>query len=196
MLISLKFYQCIPSEKADNLLKLISDNYEIRSSFNGAILDLSHIVSTFHIEVACAQAILKYKSKRMKTKCLWDEIQYSASGTSRIDEALKTFQVNSNSKSVAVIILDRSALKRDNDTESQLVDTATISSFISKINNVLQDHEISVDSFNETTANLISSKGKDFMDFMLKQFKLNTLEIETFGMENVVITRIATKGAL
>lgn len=196
MLVSLKFYQGIPPDTTTLLLKLLNDHYDIRTSLNGAIIDLSHIVSSFHIEVACAQAILKFKSKKMKTKCLWDEIQYSASGTSRIDEAFKTFQITSDSNLISVIRVDRNSLKSNNDTENQLVDGDNIDSFMMEINNLLQNYEISIETFNETKTNLISFCDKDFMAFMIKQFKLNSVEIETFGMVNAVITRIATKDVL
>ena len=196
-MITIRVFDQIPKENIENILKLFNEHYSIRSTFNGTIVDVSSIVSSFHIETGCAHSIVKYNSKRMKTKSLWDEIQYSLSGTCRIDEAINTFKVTSTSNSLSVITLDRKILVSNNDND-QAIDETIITQhqvFVQNVIEILKDCEISLEAFNIKKAERLHNN-KEFLESIMKSYKINTVEIDTCGLENSVISRIAVKDVL
>ena len=194
-MITTRLFDQIPKENIENVMKLFNEYYSIRSSFNGTIVDSSSIISTLHIETGCAHSIVKYNSKRMKTKSLWDEIQYSLSGTCRIDEAINIFKVTTTSNCLSIITIDKNILNNGND---QIIDdtiTTQQETFLNNVIDALKDYEVSLDEFNVNKTERLRNN-KEYMENIMKSYKVNTLEIEACGLENAIISRIAVKDVL
>jgi len=113
-------------------------------------IDLTLVVSLFHLKVAIHHAITNEGKGKMRTKKVQSEVMYYLSGSSKYNDAIQDYSISSTSTFIAFVLLN----KNDNDNDN----SNDIDNMRSLINGI---GGISVDS------NSISSSN-DNLDTILK----------------------------
>ena len=132
-----------------------NNNNSSSSSSRWVAIDLTLVVSLFHLNVAIHHAIANEKKGKMKTKVIQSEVKYYLSGSSKYSEAIQDYSINSNSTFIAFIYLNNDNNDSNNDDE--------INKMTSMINSI---GGIKVDS-NEINNNY-SNGDNDKIDIILK----------------------------
>ena len=70
------------------------------------IVDLSLVVSSFHLQLATYKALLNESQGRMKTESISSEVLYQLSTSTDIERALQEFRIHAGSTEVAFILVD------------------------------------------------------------------------------------------
>lgn len=178
---------------ADQILSLTTtaDASEIKSGIpqHCAVIDLANVVSDFHLRNAILKAVLCRATGsgfRSKTSSFSSEVMYNLSGTGKITETEKQFNISSYSNSIAVVgtICAPEVLSTLNNSDSS-VRLAQYESLCALVNGarfdpalLLSDSEFSND---------------DKKLRLVKMFKITPQEMEISTLEDCVITRLAVK---
>ena len=71
-----------------------------------AVVDLSYVVSFFHLHLAVYKALLNETQGHMKTTSIASEVLYSLSPSTEISEAIEEYSITEKTTSVAFILID------------------------------------------------------------------------------------------
>jgi tRNA threonylcarbamoyladenosine modification (KEOPS) complex Cgi121 subunit len=156
-----------------NFLSTYVGNYK---EYPMSIIDLSLVVSKFHLKYGFFYACHKFETNTMKSDFLFDEVIYCLSPSSRIHESLKIYEINPSTNQMAIIF------KADEPMHESF--KIFLDQFVSIIKAKVTYNN------NDELFNL-SIKSKD--PRILKTFKLSSNEVEDGNIEKSIITRIATK---
>jgi hypothetical protein len=117
-------------------------------------IDLTFVVSLFHLNIAIHHASANEKKGKLKTKVLQSEVKYYLSGSSKYSEAIQDYSINSNSTFIAFIFLN------DDDNNSNDDEINRMTSFINSIGGIKVD-------INEINNNY-NNNDNDKVDIILK----------------------------
>ena len=149
-----------PNGINDSVSNFNIDDDDSSSSSRWVAIDLTLVVSLFHLKVAIHHAITNEGKGKMRTKKVQSEVMYYLSGSSKYNDAIQDYSINSTSTFIAFVLLNKND---DNDNSN---DIDNMRSLISSIGG------ISVDS------NSISSTN-DNLDTILKVTSNNTTNVIT-----------------
>lgn len=168
------------------------------SSLKAVVLDVSNIVSTFHIMVAISKSLLNEYQGSMKTADFKSEVLYNLSVSGRITETAMQFGPKEDSTRIVVAIVH----KDDSDNE-MIIDNIRLhedSSTAAIIYNLLSESCPPGDSESrprtEDAGDLCSSFSEDKLTALKTCYKLTDEEIVGKGfaqLEQIIITKVAVK---
>jgi EKC/KEOPS complex subunit CGI121/TPRKB len=137
-----------------------------------AIVDLSMVWSSLHINAAICKALLNEQSGCMKTKSISAEILYQLSPTTKINDSLKQFGASPASTLIAIVVLDQDSVGKD---------------ILARVSGEPFDLE----KLSSPEYATMEKSGT-----IAKYFKLSSLELQVSSLECALLTHLATKDCL
>lgn len=170
-------------QNADELCALVLQDGEdsVSESLRGAVIDLSLVVSAFHLKQAAFRALTSEKNGTMKTKSLSSEILYCLAATCKISEALKQYRINSESRLIAVVDLETTTSMLETSATAEVI---TISSVLQSIVGVRREEDF---------LNSEDFQSPDKRSSLMAVFKLHADEVRMNSLEDAIATRLAAK---
>jgi EKC/KEOPS complex subunit CGI121/TPRKB len=161
------------------------------------VVDLSLVVSEFHLQLATFKAVLNESQGRMKTKSITAEVLYQLSPSTKINDAIKQYSIHAESKAIAFINIppgvNSSSEAVSSDAEGALTNIThnlfSIEDFKNQITKLAVDGTIKIASEISSSSILTYEKSIN----IIKCFKIAPLELEISELEDCVATRLAVK---
>lgn len=163
------------------------------------VVDLSLVVSEFHLQLAIYKATLNESQGRMKTKSITTEVLYQLSPSTKINDAIKQYSIHAGSTAIAFINIpfaenvDGSSKVLLSGEEGAIANITTnlfsIEEFKQQITKLAVDGIEKHASEISSTPILTSEKSTN----IVKCFKIAPLELQLSGLEDCVATRLAVK---
>jgi EKC/KEOPS complex subunit CGI121/TPRKB len=162
------------------------------------VVDLSLVVSEFHLQLAIFKAILNESQGRMKTKSITAEVLYQLSPSTKINDAIKQYSIHPESTAIAFInIPPAENLDSSSKNSSGVEDAPTnITDNLFSIEEFKdQITKLAVDGIESSAAEIssLSILTHEKSTNIIKCFKIAPLELEISGLEDCVATRLAVK---
>mmetsp|Transcript_35803 Transcript_35803/g.33918 ORF Transcript_35803/g.33918 Transcript_35803/m.33918 type:complete len:204 (+) Transcript_35803:226-837(+) len=163
------------------------------------VVDLSLVVSEFHLQLAAFKAILNESQGRMKTKSITAEVLYQLSPSTKINDAIKQYSIHAESTAIAFIDIppaenaDVSSEAVSSDAEGAPTNITHNLFSIEEFKN--QITKLAVDGIEKSAAEISSSSilTQEKSLNIIKCFKIAPLELEISELEDCVATRLAVK---
>ena len=153
------------------------------------VIDLSFVVSSFHIQLAVYKALLNESQGRMKTKSIQSEVLYQLSSSTKISEAILQYSLKSVSTEICFIYVP-SPVSTDAINKSLSDDTVLTNIEFKKEIGKLAVDGTEIDSTEISSAIILTAEKSATI---VKYFKITPLELEVSGLEESVSTRLAVK---
>ena len=191
---SFRLYAFHSVTNADIILK----HLQTGNNTGFAAVDLSMVISEFHLQCAIMKSLLGREQNSMVTNSISVEIIYQLASTTKINEAIRQFSVKSDSKEISIIAFLTSDGSECTVADSNSVKAATNSGDGTKANALssvlaeLQGVPISDLSVLSTPDYLTKEK----TDRIQKAFRITPQELLVSTLEDAVVSRIATKDML
>ena len=151
------------------------------------VVDLSLVVSVFHLQLATYKALLNESQGRMKTKSIQSEVLYQLSSSTKITDALQQYTIHSESTEICFIYV-ASADASNSSCETFL----TVPEFNTHIQNLaVEGIEMDPVEISSTSILTMDKRAK-----IVRYFKITPQELEVSGLEESVSTRLAVKDSL
>jgi tRNA threonylcarbamoyladenosine modification (KEOPS) complex Cgi121 subunit len=147
--------------------------------FCGAVVDLSLVVSIFHLQMSSYRALSNILNNSMKTKCPYTEILYCLSTSKRITESISYFNVKKDSENIAIVDL----MISDLNVNASMPYTEIKNNIPQPIADILDEEEF----------NSFMNSNEVKMKNICNIFKIHAAELENTSMEDILMTRIACK---
>lgn len=162
------------------------------------VVDLSLVVSEFHLQLATFKAILNESQGRMKTKSITAEVLYQLSPSTKINDAIKQYSIHAGSTAIAFIDIPPSVNVNSSSKSSSGVEDAptNITDNLFSIEEFKdQITKLAVDGIESSAAEIssLSILTNEKSTNIIKCFKIAPLELEISGLEDCVATRLAVK---
>ena len=143
----------------DDICNINNFNNDELNDSRWIAIDLSLVVSLFHLKVAIHHALMNEKKGKLKTKKIHSDVKYYLSGSSKYNEAIKDYSINNDSNFIAVIFLnDESNNNIDNNNDDEI---NNMSKILDRLGGVRVDN-------NEIDNSYKDNNDKDKIDIMLK----------------------------
>ena len=151
------------------------------------VVDLSLVVSVFHLQLATYKALLNESQGRMKTKSIQSEILYQLSSSTKITDALQQYTIHSESTEICFIYI--AAAEASNPSHETSLTVPEFQSQIQKLG--VNGVEMDPVEISSTSILTVDKRAK-----IVKYFKITPQELEVSGLEESVSTRLAVKDSL
>lgn len=148
------------------------------------VVDLSLVVSAFHLQLATYKALLNESQGRMKTKSIQSEVLYQLSSSTKITDALQQYTIHAQSKEICFIHVAAAGASTP-DSDAGL----TVSEFQSIVGK-LTVNGVEIDPMEISSTSILTGEKTAKI---VKYFKITPLELEVSGLEESVSTRLAVK---
>ena len=152
----------------------IKDSTKLPVARQGALVDLSYVVSHTHLEASlCRVRYNKQKRGHMSDGAVRDNIYYSLSSTKKMAEAQKKYMISESTTCAAYLLLDPS------------------SEYINSIRNNIMEQDLAVEVTDPAFIGATVTEEKAML--LAGAFKLSPHELKIGSLEEAILMKIAVK---
>jgi tRNA threonylcarbamoyladenosine modification (KEOPS) complex Cgi121 subunit len=173
-----------------------------------AVIDVSSVISAFHIQVAAYKALLNERQGCMKTKSITSEVLYQLSASTKISESVWNLGIKPDAADIAFVYVP---IASSSATELTASSGPGSSSTISASATTTNSHEVTEEELKAKIRDLFRVDGEEIAvsellseqsltaekkAHMMRLFKISTAELEATTLEDAIITKLAVKDFL